>query len=429
MSGALRRGPGGRAGRLALLIGVAGACGDASDAGAGFTVRDSAGIAVAENPAPDPGAPRPWTLDPEPRVTIGELEAEGPHQLYGVVGARRLADGGIVVANGGTHELRFYEPDGSFRRAFGGEGEGPGEFLTMTALVEMAGDSLGVWDARGRRATVVSASGELGRTFALERSEGAGFPGIQEGLPDGSLLASAGALLSGDVPSGRQRWTVTWLRYGPEGALLDSLLSLPGPETIVDSGADFIRIVRAPFARRPHAAAGPEGVWAGVTDRYELRLHDPGGALRRILRVRRSPRPVDAALRAAYQEERLAVAGTPDEEVRIRQDFGALEYPDSVPTFDGLAVDAGGRVWVKEPRLPGEAGGSDVWVVFEPEGRLVGPVELPRGFTVHEIGEDWVLGELTDELDVEQVRLYGLRRGGRDPAEPGGFRSDEGGCP
>jgi hypothetical protein len=43
-------------------------------------------------------------------------------------------------------------------------------------------------------------------------------------------------------------------------------------------------------------------------------------------------------------------------------------------------------------------------------GRILARVQMPSKFRVQEIGEDYVLGVWRDDLDVESVRVYGLRR-------------------
>jgi hypothetical protein len=37
-------------------------------------------------------------------------------------------------------------------------------------------------------------------------------------------------------------------------------------------------------------------------------------------------------------------------------------------------------------------------------------VQTPAGLTVYQIGPDWILGRVRDELDVESVRVYRLVR-------------------
>ena len=63
------------------------------------------------------------------------------------------------------------------------------------------------------------------------------------------------------------------------------------------------------------------------------------------------------------------------------------------------------------PTTEGEA----VWTVFDPQGRIEGLVETPR-LEVFEIGEDYVLGLVEDEMGVEYVGVGpggGMTRPGR----------------
>ena len=103
-------------------------CAGGEGGGAAFTERDSAGVTIVENVRGSWSEAQSWRLSPEPAVDIGVLEGAPEYQLFRVGGALRLDDGRIVVANGGTGELRFYDEAGSYLSASGRKGEGPGEF-------------------------------------------------------------------------------------------------------------------------------------------------------------------------------------------------------------------------------------------------------------------------------------------------------------
>ena len=81
---------------------------------------------------------------------------------------------------------------------------------------------------------------------------------------------------------------------------------------------------------------------------------------------------------------------------------------DSYPAFEEIMTDRDGYLWVREYRMFGE--GAMVWTVFDSEGRIQGLVETPVGLDVFEIGEDYVLGLVEDELGVEYVQLWSLDR-------------------
>jgi hypothetical protein len=77
-----------------------------------------------------------------------------------------------------------------------------------------------------------------------------------------------------------------------------------------------------------------------------------------------------------------------------------------------MIVDADGNLWVGDwvsgfappQRTP------ERWYVFDPEGRLFGEVAMPAGFRPHDIGSDWLVGVTRDELEVEYVEVYELRK-------------------
>jgi len=53
----------------------------------------------------------------------------------------------VVVLDGGSSQLRFFDAQGRFLFSAGSRGEGPGEFRNPTRLRRTPGDSLQVWDA------------------------------------------------------------------------------------------------------------------------------------------------------------------------------------------------------------------------------------------------------------------------------------------
>jgi sugar lactone lactonase YvrE len=69
-------------------------------------------------------------------------------------------------------------------------------------------------------------------------------------------------------------------------------------------------------------------------------------------------------------------------------------------------VDAEGNLWVADYRRPGDD--QPRWTVFDPTGAMLGVVETPERFSIHQIGSDFVLGSWADDMDVEHVRLYRL---------------------
>ena len=57
-----------------------------------------------------------------------------------------LAGGGIIIADGGSNEVRRFDAEGAHVGSRGGFGEGPGDFDELRAVARRRGDSIAAWD-------------------------------------------------------------------------------------------------------------------------------------------------------------------------------------------------------------------------------------------------------------------------------------------
>ena len=137
---------------------------------------------------------------------------------------------------------------------------------------------------------------------------------------------------------------------------------------------------------------------------YEIKVFAADGCLVRIIRRDGDPEKPTRADLNAYWERRFANQSDDARANSLREakDVGLV---DAYPAFSRILSDRVGHLWIQER-------GSSVWTVFDPEGRVLGLVQVPSGFRVFEIGEDYLLGMSRDDLGVEYVQLWSLSRGG-----------------
>jgi hypothetical protein len=374
--------------------------------GPAAVIRDSAGIRIVENPALAPTAPPLWTVAAEPRVDIGVLEGDEAYQLSQVVGAVRLSDGRIVVANGGSHELRYFDSTGTFLTSAGRKGSGPGEFEMLGSLFVEAGDTVAAYDARLRRISLFAPDGAFVRSLTITFPAGA--PSPIGRFRDGSWLCRRGSVIA---PSGTEtqliRDSAPLLVFEPTGALRDSIGRFPGPELYIVGQGTSARGGSLPFGTNTATAVAGDRFYAGHTARYEITRYTQSGIPEEIVRLAWTPIPITGDDLAQYKAERLArvSAGTRQSFERAYRD---MPFPSTFPAFAGLELDAAGNVWVLAVSRPGDD--RRRWTVFSPDGLALGALETPAAVWVREIGRDYVLGTWRDGMDVEHVRLYALRR-------------------
>src|SRR5690606_7921859 len=122
----------------------------------------------ADLPTTEPSPPyAEWALDSAPSVRIG-AEGAPEYQFSGIGHAARLSDGRLVVYDGASAELRWFDPEGAFLFRAGGRGEGPGEFLNVASATVTPHDSVVLYDFRNQRLTWFGPQGSLSRTLRLE---------------------------------------------------------------------------------------------------------------------------------------------------------------------------------------------------------------------------------------------------------------------
>lgn len=409
-----------RLGRTAAALGLlasAAAC-DVALPAPTFTERDSAGVTIVESVRGAWEEGDGWSVGAEPTLQIGVVEGDPAHQFSSVVGVRRLDDGRIVVADRSTAQLRFFGPDGAFLSAVGGPGEGPGEFGQMTDVVPYRGDSILVWDSRARRVTVFDGEGGFGRvqtvapadtepqgTGSLRIVIGGGFTGA---FADGSLVMRGNLRIA--VESGVPfRVDVLPQRLTPEGEPRGVLGRFRGPYmsfALADSGE---RPTPTPFRGTLAEAVRGDRFYVGSGDAFEIEVRASDGTPERLIRAHHLDLTVTEAHRDAYLEELRASAEDPEELAELERVIPRIEFPETLPAYTGFLMDADGHLWVRHFAKPGPEG-PPTWSVFDPEGRLLGQVETPAGFDVHQIGRDFLVGVWTDELDVPFVQTYALER-------------------
>ncbi len=397
-----------RIGRSAIgmiLLALAAGCGHASQ-DSGSVVHDSAGITIVENSSAAWAEGEGWRLSVEPVLTIGQSDGPEEYLFSGVLSALRLGTGEFVVANAGTNELRFFDSSGTFVRSIGREGSGPGEFKLMMGIWRWPADSVAVFDYGNARMTVVGPHGEFGRTFRLQLVRSLALP--VGPFADGSVLGKSHLLgTETDLPEGTYRGTVLFVHWDSDGEMIDTLVHRPDEERYVGAVAGRRLMASPPFPRGFSVVTAADRWYYGATDRFEIEVYSPDGKLLRLVRCVFANRPVTPRLAEEWRRnamERYSRMPAP-----VRYWRANLPVPATMPAHGEFLLDDDGNLWVAHYRLPDEP---SVYAVFDPSGRLLGDVGVPGRGSVTHIGSDFMLGIWRDELDVQQIRMYRLLKGG-----------------
>lgn len=382
-------------------------CAEVAERGTAVSSRDSLGILVVEATGapwtPEDG----WRVADTPSLSIGLQDGDPEYLFNRVRGTLRLADGRIVVADGGSSEIRFFDPLGSHLTSSGGPGEGPGEFRFIGSMWRHADDSLMVTDLAG--VTVMDSAGQFHRRFPLELAEGR-YRGNAVGQTEaGTLLVVSGSRGFSPADAGTViRDSLRFFRYDADGTLVATITVLPSAERwgLLVGGISTFPYV--PFSARPIWTVSRNRFYIGSGREAEVSVWTLDGSLDQILRWPKPARPVTDALREQFRA--YSIESTRDANDRRRQERFLAEVPiaEDAPTYQSLIVDSEENLWLEVYRTPWESERN--WDVIASDGTWLGSVSMPDGFTPYQIGADYILGVSRDDLGVERVEYYLLAK-------------------
>ncbi len=360
----------------------------------------------------DPFADLPvWTVGAEPDLRIGRLDGPDEYTFAGVRAAAPSGDTLLVVADGGANEIRLYGMDGSFVRAMGGPGSGPGEFQRI-GPIEVGQGLVSAWDYHHHRVTTFRLDGELVRTVEWRAPAGEGTPVVAGFRHDGSgfarLMGGGGHETLMNRQEGPFREPAAYAWFDPDGTG-EVVYRDAGDERLVTRDDHGYQISAPPLGRRSLAALVGETLVVGITDSLKLVRVDSDGSVRPFVHQDVAPRPFSDDDWASYRDraerarERRRELGMPAGE--------EIDRPlhETYPVFTQIRAGSDGHVWVAESA--GHSGTSWPWWIFDGEGEPVGRF-VSRPIQLESLDTARVIGVERDELGVESVVVYRVQRTG-----------------
>ena len=229
-------------------------------------------------------------------------------------------------------------------------------------------------------------------------------------LPGGSFLLKqlwAAEAVAQATEEGLRRDPVAVVTYSAQEETVDTLGLFPGREVYITQEEGRGVMGTPLLGHNVVAAPWGDGVAVGTQDDFRITRYGPEGEASLEARIpgwdtTPMPRDLEAAMDA-----RLANVSEEGRDA-ARRNIESMPTSPSKPAYGSLLADETGHLWVSAwstySRVPAS------WIILDPGGVWLGTVRTPERFYPYAIGEEWVLGLETDELDVEYVALYPLHR-------------------
>jgi len=348
-----------------------------------------------------------WRLSADPTIVIGSTDDPAMETFHDIRGVVSTSERAIVVADGGSSELRVFSSSGTFLRAFGRFGDGPKELRAIGWIDRCGGQAIVAFDSFRNRITKWDADGFLLDDFLVEGPR-ADLPPYEVTCgPSGEYAVIGWPDISArPAVRGPYRLDVLIGIADEHGRLERVAGEFPGPERLRTANNDRPH----PFGRSTVAGLGPGGLYVGTADSFAIHLITPGGE-RRTFGRELPVEPLSAEMRERWVDAYVSRA-PPEQRAYAKRSILDSEWlPDVAPAYEGFRIDRLGYVWVLPYVIRDPDSGAPVeWSVFDPGGELVATVLAPGHFRPMEIGLDHMLGVSTDAVGVERVHPYRLHR-------------------
>ncbi|MBN1612442.1 MAG: hypothetical protein JW940_37775 [Polyangiaceae bacterium] len=396
-----------RSPQLCLALALA-ACTDPQAVPLQFVTWVSDGVEVIEIPLATDQSVEQWSLSTNAVTVVGSTDGNEADILENVPSARWIDDGSLIVANrGGAPGVRQFAADGTFLRRMGSHGQGPGEFVAPSAILDYRGDSIAIWDPAQWRITVITKEGVVGRVVRLSAAARIPMLNIRVTMPDGGFVGSR----SGYTPSRPNRkngWEMSpVIRLDEKGELVKTLGEFPLIETARNSLGYASAVLLGGTGRLLHTRSG--FAWAR-TDIGEVRFYDPNGALQRIVRLHGERRLItdaewDRYVKALWGRQ---VAQNPQMGTWTIEDLRSRPRARMTPLLSECIEVEGRSLWVRTFSFPWETEARLLRVDLE-TGRIA-TLRVPSAAKVMDISHDRILLLRLDEFDVPYLETYAFYR-------------------
>jgi hypothetical protein len=319
------------------------------------------------------------------------------------------------VANAGSHQLFVYSIDGTFLRAVGNEGSGPGEFRSM-AWVQRIGSTLFVYDSELARVSRFNGRGEFLGSVNIRPTEPFALAQPLGLFPDHSFLVLASRqLVSAAAKGAVYRDTLALLRYDAAGQMNDSIGTYVLTERYADTfGRSGHVMWDLPGGRASALVVSGWRYYVIQNDAPVVTIRDTSGMLVQEFQELHPSVASISEQDLGLLRARLLPPGMPLRD-QMREIVDRIPIPTAPPPYGWigarrlsmLRVTDYGEVWAL--RFGGLPSSLPTWVVFDSAGAVRGHVVADEEFDVLYCDAQMALVHRWSELDAETLELRRVR--------------------
>ena len=303
--------------------------------------------------------------------------------------------GNIYLADAGVHSVIMLAPDGRLITRFGRGGAGPGEFQSLFGLQVLAGDTVVVTDPSLARLTFFAPlDHRVVRTITMSPAHG-GIPvsAIVAGAPRRFVVTFEQPFTAGGPQASDSARVVVVGTMDSTGRIVaDSILAVPGSQTLVARSGGMVTARMNPFASQPVFQVARGRLYYVLTAVPSIESQTLSGEARSTVRLPYAPVPLTAR----------AIEDTASKLPDYLREPLRHSAPQTWPVLREFVMDSAGNAWVGVVTDPGK---TVSWIAVDRTGRLSERVDMPWNVGLRAARGDMLYAVVLGEDDVPRVLI------------------------
>ena len=356
-------------------------------------------VAAMENVAVFPADSEPeMELSLTPETSFGDTD-----ELFlgGWLSAKVDDNGRVFLADMQETQLHMYNPDGSYNRQIGREGEGPGEYRQIGTL-RTDEQFLHLMDRRLNRITRydLETFEVVGETLlSIEQTEGENYRYPQDYYLTGGeeYLMIVGSAFSAGVTDDSGR-SIGGVKLGWSGDSLstETLFSFDASEALVHREGGSMMVMNVPYKRSSVLSYHNNQLIHGWSEHFLFSVYDENGEYQR-------------AIYYPYQKlalDRDVILNMYDD--RDEQWFSMVQnddMPDRWPSWNTFTTDDESRIWIE--RIVDDSDDT-VLHVLSNTGELLGTAPWHRNNRIQDIKNGYLYSSEENDMGLREIVKYAI---------------------
>jgi len=342
-------------------------------------------------------------------LSIGEVEGDENYMFGQNIVFNTDDEGNFYVSDSDAHRIQKYNPDGKYLLTFGREGQGPGEFGSLSFVGFDKDNNIYINDAGNNRISFFDKEGKYLRQIRMT-----------ERYPI-TIINSKGIIIANKFVASEegnvQKITYLYGLFDNEFNLIAELfkdeIEMPLPTGLdASSMGEYIAKVFSIGAFRPQVIttlADNDFIYLGYSDKYEINVYSPEGKL--VKKINRDYDPIPVRKKDKESFVKIASENLPalfTEDIREKA-FQNIKYPKYKPAYQGLVLMENGWLAVIVDSVEDEYTLLDL---FDQEGKYIAHFKTPvpaegmlAGFLFFKNGKAY---SVVTEDDYKFVKRYSI---------------------